>query len=101
MEYRTAYSITGGALGSRCEPFCRLGAALVLAVVSVSAFAQPADLSLSRPARPWEFLSSVGTRAAMFGNEAGSSKPGCTRSKSSAISISYFTLTVARSQLIR
>lgn len=28
-------------------------------------------LELSRPVRPWEFLSAVGTRAGLFGNEAG------------------------------
>ncbi|HWY55839.1 MAG TPA: amylo-alpha-1,6-glucosidase [Terriglobales bacterium] len=49
----------------------RLRAALLLAIFSVSAFAQNTGLSLSRPVRPWEFLSAVGTRAAMFGNEAG------------------------------
>lgn len=29
------------------------------------------SLELSRPVRPWEFLSAVGTRAGLFGNEAG------------------------------
>ncbi len=29
------------------------------------------ELELSRPVRPWEFLSATGTRAALFGNEAG------------------------------
>jgi glycogen debranching enzyme len=48
-----------------------LQAALLLAVLSVSAFAENAGLSLSRPARPWEFLSAVGMQAGMFGNEAG------------------------------
>jgi hypothetical protein len=28
-------------------------------------------LVLSRTARPWEFLAATGTRAALFGNEAG------------------------------
>ncbi len=28
-------------------------------------------LELSRPVRPWEFISSMGTRAALFGNESG------------------------------
>jgi glycogen debranching enzyme len=32
---------------------------------------QPHNLELSRAARPWEFLCAVGTRAALFGNEAG------------------------------
>jgi glycogen debranching enzyme len=45
--------------------------ALLLITVSISAFAENADLSLSRPVRPWEFLSTVGTRAGMFGNEVG------------------------------
>jgi glycogen debranching enzyme len=31
----------------------------------------PSSLELSRPVRPWEFLPVVGTRAALFGNEAG------------------------------
>lgn len=44
---------------------------MLLAVLSVSTFAENASLSLSRPARPWEFLSAVGTQAGMFGNEAG------------------------------
>jgi len=44
---------------------------LLLAVLSISAFAENASLSLSRPVRPWEFLSAVGTQAGMFGNEAG------------------------------
>jgi glycogen debranching enzyme len=29
------------------------------------------SLELSRPVRPWEFLSAVGTRAGLFGNESG------------------------------
>ncbi len=44
---------------------------LLLAILSTLAFSQQAALSLSRPVRPWEFLSAVGTRAGMFGNEAG------------------------------
>src|SRR5579864_2508355 len=32
---------------------------------------QPRSLELSRPVRPWEFLSAVGTRAGLLGNEAG------------------------------
>jgi glycogen debranching enzyme len=44
---------------------------LLLITVSISAFAENADLSLSRPVRPWEFLSAVGTRAGLFGNEVG------------------------------
>src|SRR4029077_2236591 len=31
----------------------------------------PRALELSRTDRPWEFLSAVGTRAGLFGNEAG------------------------------
>jgi GH15 family glucan-1,4-alpha-glucosidase len=44
---------------------------VLLAVLSISAFAEEGNLSLSRPVRPWEFLSAVGTQAGMFGNEAG------------------------------
>src|SRR5713101_6394083 len=36
-----------------------------------AAEAQSRSLELSRPVRPWEFLSAVGTRAGLFGNEAG------------------------------
>ena len=52
-------------------------AILALVIASVSALAQapsaapPTSLVLSRPARPLEFLSAVGTRAALFGNESG------------------------------
>lgn len=36
------------------------------------AFAQSGQsLELSRPVRPWEFVSAIGTRAAIFGNEQG------------------------------
>jgi glycogen debranching enzyme len=52
-------------------------AVLALVVASVSALAQapsavaPTSLVLSRPVRPLEFLSAVGTRAGLFGNESG------------------------------
>jgi len=52
-------------------------AVLALVVASVSALAQApsaaasTSLELSRPVRPLEFLSAVGTRAALFGNESG------------------------------
>ena len=44
---------------------------MLLAVLSISAFAENASLSLSRPVRPWEFLSAVGMQAGLLGNEAG------------------------------
>jgi hypothetical protein len=44
---------------------------LLLAILSVSALPQETALSLSRPVHPREFLSAVGTRAGLFGNEAG------------------------------
>ena len=47
--------------------FCFLGFALPH---PVSAADQP-SLELSRPIRSWEFLSATGTRAGLFGNEAG------------------------------
>ena len=31
----------------------------------------PRELELTRPVRPWEFLSAVGTRAGLLGNESG------------------------------
>lgn len=53
----------------------------VLCLVSVFSGQEPAsktldsieieDHSLSRPARPWEFLDAVGKRAGIFGNESG------------------------------
>ena len=55
----------------RSKLFRRLFSLSMLAILSASAFSQEAALSLSRPVRPWEFLSAVGTRAGMFGNEAG------------------------------
>ena len=47
--------------------------ALLLFAIPPHAQAQnPSDtLDLSRPVRPWEFLPAVGTKAALFGNEAG------------------------------
>jgi glycogen debranching enzyme len=62
---------------SRCA--ARLGfslAVLLTAPMPVVVLAQapsepPKSLELSRPARPWEFLPVVGTRAALLGNEAG------------------------------
>jgi len=57
---------------------CRVAPALLLAVtllVHVALLAQSVQPSppaeLSRASRPWEFLSAVGTRAGLFGNEAG------------------------------
>lgn len=46
---------------------------LLLALLCAVSVAQPSPppLELSRPDRPWEFLSAVGTRAALFGNESG------------------------------
>jgi glycogen debranching enzyme len=54
-------------------------AVLLLSVIACLAFAKTenasttpgASLELSRPARPWEFLCAVGTRAGLFGNESG------------------------------
>lgn len=45
---------------------------LLLATAASFAAERPAhQMEMSRPARPWEFLPVVGTRAALFGNEAG------------------------------
>src|SRR6201984_3176140 len=43
----------------------------ILAALCVLGLAQERTLELSRTDRPWEFLSAVGTRAGLFGNEAG------------------------------
>jgi hypothetical protein len=49
-----------------------LVAALLLGAACLASADDPArTLELSRPDRPWEFLSSVGRRAGLFGNEAG------------------------------
>src|SRR3989441_14505 len=44
---------------------------LFLAAASIVADQKSSSLELTRTARPWEFLSAVGTRAGFFGNEAG------------------------------
>jgi len=54
----------------RAHPVVRLLALLV--VTSLTLHAQGvSSLELSRPIRPWEFLSTTGQRAGLFGNEAG------------------------------
>ncbi len=52
--------------------------AVLLAVTMTAVSQEPStakssetSLQITRPARPWEFLSAVGRRAALFGNEAG------------------------------
>lgn len=51
---------------------CLLFALLVSPVLLAAPAEERAHaLELSRPVRPWEFLSTVGTRAGLFGNEAG------------------------------
>jgi len=55
---------------------CRLRICLILACLiflpGIAAAGEPGQsLELSRPVRPWEFLSAVGTRAGLFGNEGG------------------------------
>ena len=47
-----------------------VGIALVLSLARAAA-EQSTSLELSRPVRSWEFLAAVGTRAGIFGNEAG------------------------------
>jgi glycogen debranching enzyme len=44
---------------------------VVLASFPSNTWGQTASLELSRPVRSWEFLPVVGTRAGLFGNEAG------------------------------
>src|SRR5207237_6226156 len=60
-------------LGSRNR---HRNAAVILLILFLAAAPIVADhksnsLELTRTARPWEFLSAVGTRAGLFGNEAG------------------------------
>src|SRR5258706_5784247 len=55
---------------------CCLLCLLFAPVISPVLLAAPAEerahaLELSRAVRPWEFLCAVGTRAGLFGNEAG------------------------------
>ena len=60
-----------------CPPYgitsrCILAAALVTGWALPASAAEPSHpIELSRPDRPWEFLSSVGQRAGVFGNETG------------------------------
>ena len=70
-EFRKAHAVASIPLAIRRKVLRQLSSVLLLAILSVSAFAQETALSLSRPVRPWEFLSAVGTRAGLFGNEAG------------------------------
>ncbi len=63
-DLRKAHSIATVFRGIRSSFF-------LLAILSTFAFGQQTVPSLSRPVRPWEFLSAVGMRAGMFGNEAG------------------------------
>src|SRR5438034_10304173 len=44
---------------------------LFLAAAPIVADQKSNSLELTRTARPWEFLSAVGTRAGFFGNEVG------------------------------
>src|SRR6476660_1586065 len=62
------------------RPFCfalllavTAGAACLRSYAQDSAVPQPSrtSLEISRPARPWEFLASVGKRASLLGNESG------------------------------
>jgi GH15 family glucan-1,4-alpha-glucosidase len=55
---------------------CCLLCLLFASLIPVTLLATPAEecthaVELSRPVRPWEFLSAVGTRAGLFGNESG------------------------------
>lgn len=52
----------------RQSPSLQIFLAVGLLVTAVFAAENP---SLSRPVRPWEFVSATGTRAAIFGNESG------------------------------
>src|SRR5712671_3704025 len=58
----------------RLSPCVFFAALLPLAAVAAppgQAQKRSRSLELSRPVRPWEFLSAVGTRAGLLGNEAG------------------------------
>lgn len=50
---------------------CSARSLLALFALLVPLTARPQELELSRPARPWEFLSATGSRAGLFGNESG------------------------------
>ena len=43
----------------------------LLAIIAAASPSQAQELELSRSARPWEFFCAVGSRAGLFGNEAG------------------------------
>jgi glycogen debranching enzyme len=54
-------------------PAVTAGGACLRSYAQDSAVSQPSrtSLEISRPARPWEFLASVGKRASLLGNESG------------------------------
>src|SRR6266404_4275638 len=55
-----------------CCLLCLLFASLIPPALPAALAEESAHvLELSRPVRPWEFLCAVGTRAGLFGNEAG------------------------------
>jgi GH15 family glucan-1,4-alpha-glucosidase len=55
-----------------CSLLCLMFASLIPpALLAIPAEERAHALELSRPVRPWEFLCTVGTRAGLFGNEAG------------------------------
>jgi len=55
-----------------CRLLCLLLASLLPSALPATPPGERAHpLELSRPVRPWEFLCAVGTRAGLFGNEAG------------------------------
>src|ERR1700733_4618927 len=71
-------NLKGAAISNRMRfhaRFCLVvvAALMIFAALSSAQEAPPASrpLELSRPIRPWEFLSVTGTRAALFGNESG------------------------------
>ena len=68
----------GGAAESSRNSICRgtflnlhLRIAAVLLLCTCISAQEPMQIQLTRPSRPWEFLSAVGTRAGLFGNESG------------------------------
>src|SRR5207253_7323592 len=86
LEFATTfYSTAAGVSKSQrssmrrahCSRFQRSNPAFVGLVAILLTFfphgagGQDASLELSRPVRSWEFLPAVGTRAGLFGNEAG------------------------------
>jgi glycogen debranching enzyme len=71
MSYKPLYFFRSFRRLSPCVFFAALLPLAAVAAPPSQAQERSRSLELSRPVRPWEFLSAVGTRAGLLGNESG------------------------------